>query len=38
MVKKGKKSGYRSFTVVRVGKHGSCKTKGNCLKAVYSAL
>ena len=29
MVKKsGSRGGYRSFTVERVGKHGSCKTKG----------
>ena len=29
MVKKSKgRDGYRSFTVVKVGKHGSCKTKG----------
>ena len=29
MVKKSGSSGeYRSFTVERVGKHGSCKTKG----------
>ena len=28
MVQKSGKEGYRSFTVVGVGKHGSCKTKG----------
>ena len=29
MVKKvDGRTGYRSFTVVKVGKHGSCKTKG----------
>jgi hypothetical protein len=29
MVKKSNgREGYRSFTVVKVGKHGSCKTKG----------
>ena len=28
MVKKsGSRTGYRSFTVERVGKHGSCKTE-----------
>ena len=37
MVKKGKKSGYRSFTVVRVGKHGSCKTKGNGGRFISAA-
>ena len=28
MVRKSGRDGYRSFTVVKVGKHGSCKTKG----------
>lgn len=28
MVKKSGSDGFRSFTVVKVGKHGSCKTKG----------